>query len=364
MNDNNLKSSALFTPSCCLTADALMQFVSGTLEKAERIKAEQHIAECPLCADAADGLRMWQSDTKDGQSLNKLYERTKVINDRLKQHLHTHASIEGSKNQRLSDRPSVWFAAAAAIILLMGISYIFWIQNQYNTRLQGQKQQKEREANLLAQMPENLAYPPANSNVILDIKYNSDKKSNIPPVVSIVFEDVAMAPERVSHGGPNAGKINDEAEYTETRDGVESDVLVDEPGMYKGKNANRTLPVKNSGGAMKKPEADEETTSVFISVQQMPSFPGGDAARLKYLAKNLRYPARAAEEDIQGTVYISFVVKTDGKITNVKLLHGIGGGCDEEALRVVSKMPQWKPGFLNGKKVDVRYNMPVHFKLR
>lgn len=364
MNDMIKKSSAMFMPSGCLTADALMLFVAGSLKGADLVNTEQHVAECPLCADAADGLRMWLRDNKAGESSNKLHTRTELINDRVKQQLHNHESVDEAKSQRLSDRPSVWFAAAAAIILLMGISFVFWIQNQNNTKLEAQKLLKEREANFIAQIPETLAYPPSNSNVILDIQYSSDKGSHIPPVVTIVNEDVALTSARAGSGGYDAYNSADENEYTETRDGVESDVYKEESGMYKGKNARHALPVRNNGGAMQRTENDEETSFIFMNVQQMPSFPGGNAARLKYLAKNLRYPSEAIENGIQGTVFVSFVVKTDGRITNVRLLHRIGSGCDEEAVRVVSKMPQWIPGSQNGKKVDVRYNMPVQFKLR
>jgi TonB family protein len=241
---------------------------------------------------------------------------------------------------------------------------VFWIQNQQNESLQAQKQLKDREAALIAQIPENLAYPPSNSKVILDIKYNSEKGTHLPPVLTIVNQDVAMASEREVPHGKISGNINDGAEYTESKQGVESDVFKEEYGTYKGQNAKRSLSAKNSGGAMQKAETDEETSPVFMNVQQMPSFPGGDAARLKYLTKNLRYPSQAVENDIQGTVFVSFVIKTDGRITNVRLLHRIGGGCDEEAIRVVSKMPQWKPGYQNGKKVDVLYNMPVSFKIQ
>jgi TonB family protein len=145
---------------------------------------------------------------------------------------------------------------------------------------------------------------------------------------------------------------------------VESDVFREESGIYKGQNSKRALAAKNSGGAMEKAETDEETSSVFISVQQMPSFPGGDAARKKYLSRKLKYPAQASENGIQGTVYVSFVVKTDGSLANIKILHGIGGGCDDEALRVVKLMPRWKPGHQNGKSVRTLINMPVYFKLQ
>ena len=100
-----------------------------------------------------------------------------------------------------------------------------------------------------------------------------------------------------------------------------------------------------------------------IFVQEMPSFPGGDAERQKFLYDHIIYPQGASENGIEGTVYIQFVVDTKGNITDVKILRGIGGGCEEEALRVVKMMPQWNPGRQNGRSVRVLYNMAIRFTL-
>ncbi len=95
-----------------------------------------------------------------------------------------------------------------------------------------------------------------------------------------------------------------------------------------------------------------------------PEFPGGMQALMAFLSNNMRYPALARAQMIQGRVYLSFVVEKDGTVTNIQLLRGIGGGCDEEALRVVGLMPAWKPGRQNGKPVRVVYNLPVRFSLQ
>lgn len=111
-------------------------------------------------------------------------------------------------------------------------------------------------------------------------------------------------------------------------------------------------------------EVPEEKKEVFTIVEEMPSFPGGEAERNKFLAENIQYPQQATENGIQGTVYVSFVVDSKGNVTDVKILRGIGGGCDEEALRVVKMMPKWHPGKQNGKQVRVLFNMPIYFKLQ
>ena len=114
-------------------------------------------------------------------------------------------------------------------------------------------------------------------------------------------------------------------------------------------------------------EVEEEEVveeEIFLVVEQQPEFPGGEKARLTYLAENIKYPQMARESNIQGVVYVTFVVEPDGKITNVGILRGIGGGCDEEAVRVVEAMPGWKPGKQRGRPVRVRFNMPIKFTLQ
>jgi periplasmic protein TonB len=102
---------------------------------------------------------------------------------------------------------------------------------------------------------------------------------------------------------------------------------------------------------------------IHTFVEEMPTFVGGDAARSKFLAENIKYPQMAKESNVQGTVYVSFVIDSRGHITNVKLLRGIGGGCDEEALKVIGMMPNWNAGRQNGRTVSVSFNMPIVFKL-
>ena len=110
-------------------------------------------------------------------------------------------------------------------------------------------------------------------------------------------------------------------------------------------------------------EEEEEETQIFQVVETMPEFKGGNAARIKYLQNNLKYPTMARESGIQGKVFVTFVVERDGSITDVKVLRGIGGGCDEEAVRVIKGMPRWSVGKQRGKPVRVQFNMPIVFKL-
>jgi len=108
---------------------------------------------------------------------------------------------------------------------------------------------------------------------------------------------------------------------------------------------------------------DGGQNEVFTVVEDMPKFPGGDEARANYLASNIKYPEAARKSGVQGTCYITFVIDKDGSVSDVKVLRGIGGGCDEEAVRVVKSMPKWEPGKQRGEAVRVQFNMPVKFAL-
>ncbi|MBN3035660.1 MAG: TonB family protein [Bacteroidales bacterium] len=110
-------------------------------------------------------------------------------------------------------------------------------------------------------------------------------------------------------------------------------------------------------------QAGADTLPVFTAVERMPRFPGGEEARLGYLRDNIRYPQYARHWGIQGRVFVSFIVEKDGTIAGVKVLRGIGGGCDEEAMRVISNMTRWEPGTQKGEPVRVQFNMPILFKI-
>jgi protein TonB len=103
---------------------------------------------------------------------------------------------------------------------------------------------------------------------------------------------------------------------------------------------------------------------IFTIVEEQPSFPGGEAKLMEYLQRNIQYPPIARESNIQGTVFVTFVVEPDGSVSNVRILRGIGGGCDEEAMRVVRNMPKWQAGKQRGKPVRVQFNLPIRFILQ
>ncbi len=111
-------------------------------------------------------------------------------------------------------------------------------------------------------------------------------------------------------------------------------------------------------------EEEAEEANIFFIVEKMPLFPGGDLALRKYIAKNVKYPTIARENDIKGKVFIRFCVTKTGDVNKVTVLRGVDPLLDKEAIRVVKNLPKWSPGEQRGKKVNVWYTVPINFQLQ
>ena len=122
------------------------------------------------------------------------------------------------------------------------------------------------------------------------------------------------------------------------------------------------LKAKEEIKAPEPPKVEEE--KVFDVVEQMPSFPGGNTALMKFLNENIHYPVVAQENGVQGRVVVSFVVERDGHITDVQIARSVDPSLDKEAQRVVKSMPKWIPGKQNGSAVRVKFDVPVSFRLQ
>lgn len=108
---------------------------------------------------------------------------------------------------------------------------------------------------------------------------------------------------------------------------------------------------------------DKSEETAFNVVDEFASFPGGEEEMYKFITKNLQYPDEAQKKEIEGKVYVSFVVEIDGSISDVKVLRDIGGGCGEAAVKVVKSMPKWKPAKQSGKYVRMQMTLPFAFAL-
>lgn len=435
MNDRNNKSSAIFTPSGCLTGDALMLFVSGSLSGSDFSFAQQHISDCPLCADAAIGLRMWLNENNDGQpsatypadklqsepveisdnqpllkaqkgatagsAAYKFHLRTQSINERLKQRIHIHKQIEAVKHKRRIIRPYAWIGAAATVVLFLSIFYVFRVQNlsdaskltQQNKQIEALKQEMPDSVNQLTEtnislaQNENVPSESSKKQVLAIVEIDADIYDNVDIMHVTEDDDLQIVPiaEEKPVAAPIAKSETAQKQAIQNEDSMLSlnqsepvnveEVVVTALGIsrekkslgYASKDQKNTQ--TNTSDEIKAVKSrtingvEAEESEIFMVVEQMPEFPGGQEKMQAFLSENIKYPKSAKESGIQGTVYVTFVVRKDGRISGAEILRGIGGGCDEEALRVVNKMPRWKPATQRGSNVDVQFNLPIGFKL-
>ena len=127
---------------------------------------------------------------------------------------------------------------------------------------------------------------------------------------------------------------------------------------FKKPDITKPLLAKNNN------ENEEDDGYVFITVEDMPKFPGGNAALLKWISENVNYPRRAAENGIEGRIYCQFVVREDGSVDDITVTRGLDPDLDREAIRVLSLLPKFEPGKQRGKTVPVKFSVPVRFTLQ
>lgn len=173
-------------------------------------------------------------------------------------------------------------------------------------------------------------------------------KSSIKFTAPVIKKDEDVKPEEEM-------KNQDELQKTKTTIGAFNVVGNDEVG-------GEVLKAKEEIAQPEPPK--EEENKVFDVVEENPSFPGGQAALMQWLNENIKYPVIAAENGIQGRVVVQFVVSKTGSISDVRVVRGVDPSLDKEAVRVVSNMPNWTPGRQNGTTVNVRFTLPVTFRLQ
>ena len=147
---------------------------------------------------------------------------------------------------------------------------------------------------------------------------------------------------------------------------VEDNIKVDDTNIISSEDdashAQTATYVASAAVAVEEEEVDD--SFVFISVEKMPEFPGGDVALLKWISENLNYPTIAAENGVQGRVSCTFVVNADGSVADVTVVRPLDPNLDKEAIRVLQKLPKFRPGEQRGKPVRVKYSVPVRFQLK
>ncbi len=237
---------------------------------------------------------------------------------------------------------SMFFVAGVALVAYLGLAAYNSYQAMEKARFEA-----EMEASLLEQKKEAKVEKKAEAPKVETVKVEKVKSSIkfVPPVIK---KDEEVKPEEEM-------KSQDELNENKTAIGAFDVKGNDEEGGTVLKAVEEI--------ATPEPPKEEEN-KVFDVVEQMPSFPGGTAALMQYLSSNVRYPAVAEENGIQGRVTVQFVVEKDGSVTDVKTLKSVDPSLDREAERVVKSMPKWIPGKQNGSAVRVKYFVPVVFRLQ
>ena len=210
-----------------------------------------------------------------------------------------------------------------------------------------------------------------NTQAVQLAKLNTEKKEAKVEKKEIIKQEPEKIVERVKSSIKFTAPVIKKDEEVKEEDEIKLDEIQK---SEKAVGSQNVLGNDEVGGAVLKAKEDipapeppkhvVEETKIFTVVEQMPMFPGGDAALMGYLRDNIHYPTVAAENGVQGRVVVGFVVERDGSITDVNILRGVDPSLDREAMRVVKSMPKWTPGKQNGSAVRVKYQVPVSFRLQ
>ena len=250
-----------------------------------------------------------------------------------------HGLIYGAESLRKKELKHTFLAQLVAMILIIGL-FLFPLLKMFFEK-DAETTQLPVKAKKVINYSELSAPPP------IELEKLPPKILQAPPKVKTIkfLQPVAKKDEEVIEDLdlPSMEDMSKTQIGDFDQDGIDS-ILV---------NAEETIEV-----------IPEETAEVFTFVETMPDFPGGgQQAFLEYLSKNIKYPQMAKDAGIEGTVYIKFVIETDGSIGVVQVLRGVSNALDTEAQRVIKEMPAWSPGEQNGRKVRVSYTVPIRFRI-
>lgn len=241
--------------------------------------------------------------------------------------------------KRNSVRYTLWSLVIACFLLLMAFAY---------PKLKSLFSEEHESDQLKVKAERVINYSELSAPPPIDLEQPEPQLLKVPPKIKTVkfLKPVAKKDEEV----PDEIEMPSMEEMENTMIGISDNEGIDSIVFDIDQNAAMDLG----------PPPKEEP---LLYVEMMPEFEGGESALLKYLAKNLKYPAVAKEAGIQGVVYIQFVVEKDGSVTEVEVLRGVHELLDKEAFRVIEEMPLWAPGKQNGRVVRVQFSIPIRFTI-
>jgi TonB family protein len=197
-------------------------------------------------------------------------------------------------------------------------------------------------------------------NLVVNFKIAEKKVTDItfdPKLGYGADEEVAIALGKYNGGALADGKYSMRVEYR--LNGAFTAIINENAKVKQGFTALNTVTIM----AYAKAASDEDKLYEFVAIENPPTYPGGIAAFYRFLGENIKYPEEAVKNNVQGNVFVSFVVEKDGSLNNIKIDRPLGYGTDEEAVRVLKLSRKWNPGLANGKPVRVKYNIPIKFHL-
>lgn len=251
--------------------------------------------------------------------------------------------------RRGTSKRNIWamvFVAAVAAVAYLGLA----AYNSYQAA-QKAKFEAEMEASLIETKKQAMVEKKTETPKVEQVQKVEKVKSSIAFTPPVIKKDSEVKPEEEM-------KTQDELKETKTAIGAFDVKGNDEAG-------GTVLKAVEDIATPEPPKQQEaEQNKVFDVVEQQPSYPGGMGALNQWLASNIKYPAMAAENGIEGRVVVQFVVERDGSVSGVHVVRGVDPSLDKEATRVVSQMPKWIPGKQNGSAVRVKYTVPVTFRLQ
>jgi len=373
MTQNN-QTYNLFTPSGCMTIDALKKHLNSDLTNDEVLQVKEHLESCEMCRDAVEGLELLSDKSK-------LEEIVAEINDNLQKNLN-----EKTASKTITLQSKVFYlSAAASIIVLIGLLYYF--NNRSSSFDFGNSdlaQEVKVEKNTV----------PLKPKIVVPVTYNDTEDNDIGENESI---DISTFPEEEEKDeSENIGK---EINYSIPLDKIKSkdsqlikiakeledlekpivqteeikypDIASTQPIQYylsevvvpNIKIGSSDVLNLEDQSSLSEHIKSQNAKHFFAVVEKMPEFPGGYSGLTTFLSNNLEYPKNAKKNNIEGRVILSFEVGETGIISNIHTLRGIGGGCDEEAIRVINMMPAWEPAYQNGQSVKVLFTIPIKFEI-
>ncbi|MBE0662867.1 MAG: energy transducer TonB [Bacteroidales bacterium] len=307
-----------FLPSGCLSESGMMGFIQQELTEAEMEQASAHFLHCELCRLALRGIesnpdfleinRLLQQQIdllitgKPSDPIHTIQPKTKAVPKRMLFYLKAFRNIAAVVPVALTLGSALWLTAAIMIYDHLSVFRRPISDPSLQTEIPNEIRELEKQIQALS--------PPAPQITEFNIIHEE-----------IVFDD------EISIDADEEIVI----EYQPSEPFMEAEVA--------------------------------EDNEVFVVVEELPQFPGGQEALHKFLSQNLKYPQSAKQEKIQGTVYVTFIISNDGNVDSASILLGVHWSLDEEAMRVIRDMPQWIPGKLRGKPVNVQITMPVRFTL-